>query len=367
MATQYRYLFADLLTNEILAELPLTGVSFTQILNTPGSFSGRLMISDPTENQLDIRGATIPARTALYVDRDGVLVWGGIIWTRQYNSTTQTIDLTGREFDSYFERRRIPVSQAFNNVDQLTVAQNLVTTAQSATNGNIGLVVPNNTSGVLVTRVFYSYELKDLLSAIKDLATASDGFDVNVDVEYDSTNTPRKYLRTQYPYRGKEYSASDPTALVFEFPGNLVEYSYPEDGSTTANTVYGIGPGSNEGKSIATASIPAQWAAGWALLEDTATYNDIYDTTLLGTLTSAEVTAKQSPINTSKITLPAYVDPVLGSYKTGDECLLRITDARFPNDGSGYGFVATKRIVAINVEPGESGPERVTLTLADPS
>ena len=33
MTTTYRYLFADLLTNEITAELPLTSVSFTEQLN----------------------------------------------------------------------------------------------------------------------------------------------------------------------------------------------------------------------------------------------------------------------------------------------------------------------------------------------
>ena len=70
---------------------------------------------------------------------------------------------------------------------------------------------------------------------------------------------------------------------------------------------------------------------------------------------------------TPKIVVPAYASPVLGSYKTGDECLLRITDDRFPNNGSGYGYAAVKRIVAISVEPGEEGPERVTLTLTDPT
>ena len=45
MATTYRYLFADLLTNEILAELPLTGVSFTQMLNQAGSFQGRILLA----------------------------------------------------------------------------------------------------------------------------------------------------------------------------------------------------------------------------------------------------------------------------------------------------------------------------------
>jgi len=367
VSTTYRYLFADLRTNDILAELPLTGVTFTQVLNSPGTLNARLEISDLREQRYDITNNTIPARTALYVDRDGVLVWGGIVWFRRYNSETQTLEFTAREFLSYFERRRIAVNQAFTNTDQLTIAQSLVNTAQSATGGNIGITVGTETSGVLVSRVYYGYELKDLYSGMKDLATADNGFDMNIDVQYDANNEPTKILRLDYPYRGTTYNSASPTALIFELPANLVMYEYPEDGSITANTVYGVGPGSNEGKLIVNASAPAQISSGWPLLEDTATYNDIYDTNLLTNLTAAEVYAKQDPVVTVKAILPAYVDPVLGSYKTGDQCLLRITDSRFPNNGSGYGLTTVKRIVAINVEPGESSPERVTLTLADPT
>ena len=44
MTTTYRYLFADLLTNDILGELPLTGVSFNQQLNQAGTLSSWLVV-----------------------------------------------------------------------------------------------------------------------------------------------------------------------------------------------------------------------------------------------------------------------------------------------------------------------------------
>lgn len=364
----YRYLLADLRTNAILAELPFTGVRFTQLLNNAGTFSGRLQISDLRETGYDIQGVTIPSRTAIYVDRDGVLVWGGVIWLRTYDSNTQSINVSAREFMSYFERRRISATTVFQNVDQLNIARSLINTAQSVTGGNIGITQSSNTSGVNVTRVYFDYELKDLFSAIKDLSNANDGFDFAVDVFYDSTGTPIKRLNYGYPQRGRTYIASDPDALVFELPGNLVDYEWPDDGAVTANKLYGIGPQSNEAKIIATAIAPADTvAAGYPLLEDSTTYNDQYDPTLLYQQTLSEVTARQYPVVTIKVTIPAYVSPVLGSYITGDECLLRITDARWPQpSGGGFGYAATKRIVSITVEPGEDGPERVTLVLIDP-
>jgi len=196
--TQYRYLFADLITNDILAEMPLTNVSFTQALNTPGSFSESILGSDARELGYDITGSTEPARTALYVDRDGVLIWGGVIWLRTWNSDTQHFDFTAREFGSYFERRRIAETLVYDAQDQLFVAQDLLTLAQTVPGGDIGVVVPNNVSGVDVTRVYYDYELKDVWGAIKDLSNQQDGFDFNIDVAYDANLEPRKYASLEF-------------------------------------------------------------------------------------------------------------------------------------------------------------------------
>jgi hypothetical protein len=375
MATNYRYLFADLITNDILAEIPLTNVSFTQSLNTPGSFTGSILGSDVNEQGYDIPNSTIPARTAIYVDRDGVLIWGGIIWLRTWDTDAQRYTFSAREFGSYFERRRITgdfmdFNQAlvYDNEDQLFIAQDLLYLAQQLSGGDIGVVIPDNTSSVNVTRVYYDYEFKDVWGAIKDLSNQQNGFDFNIDVAYDANLEPRKYAQTAYPYRGTQYVSTSPTALVFEFPGNIVAYEWPDDGSVVANTMYGIGPNSNEAKIRALAVSPTdQIAAGWPLLEDTVSYTDQYDPNVLYQQTLGEVTAKQLPVVTPKIIVPAYASPVLGSYKTGDECLLRITDDRFPNNGSGYGLAVVKRIVAIGVQPGEDGPERVTLTLTDPT
>ncbi len=368
MATTYRYLFADLVTNDILAELPLTNVTFTQALNTPGSFSASILGSDVRELGYDITGSTEPARTAIYVDRDGVLIWGGIIWLRTWNSDTQRFDFSAREFGSYFERRRIKDTLVYDNEDQLFVAQDLLNLAQAETGGDIGVIVPTNTSGILVTRVYYDYEIKDVWGAVKDLSNQQDGFDFNIDVAYDTNLEPRKYAFTSYPYRGVQYDANNASALVFEFPGNIVVYEWPDDGSVTANYMYGIGPNSNEAKIRAEATAPLnQIAAGWPLLEDSVSYTDQYDPDILYQQTLGQVTARQTTVVTPKIVVPAYADPVLGSYKTGDECLLRITDDRFPNYGQGFGLSVVKRIVAISVQPGEDGPERVTLTLTDPT
>ena len=370
MTTSYRYLFADLLTNEILAELPLTGVSFGSQLNQAGTFQGHILLSGINTVGFNIANATIPAKCAIYVDRDGELVWGGVIWNRSYQSSSQTLSLNAREFESYFERRRITSDQVFTNVDQLSIAQNLISLAQGVPYGDIGVAVGVESSGVLLSRNYYEYEKKTYYSALQDLSRAENGFDFNIDVAYDGSGEPTKTLTLGYPRIGEVYSATNPSALLFEFPaGNVVEYEYPEDGSIAANTLYALGAGSNEGKLEATYQDSTYLTAGWPLLEEQANYSDVTDAAYLAQLAEGQVIAVSYPPTIIQLVVPAFVSPVFGSYAIGDDARLRITDERFPATGVGTavqaGLDQVYRIVGIQVQPGEDAPERVTLTLTE--
>jgi len=361
MATTYRYLFADLLTNNIIAELPLTSVSFTQQLNQAGTLSGQLLLSGLNANTFNVLNATIPAKTGIYVDRNGTLVWGGVIWGRPYSSDSQTLSIEAREFESYFERRKITTTTAFTNIDQLSIAQNLITQAQSAVYGNIGVTVGTETSGVLLSRTYYSYEYKQVYGAIQDLARQNNGFDFNIKVSYDGSGNPAKILQLGYPRIGTVYSANSITAPVFELPAsNIVSYSLSEDGSASANTIYALGAGSNEGKLIATAQDTTKFASGYPLLEEQVNYSEITDSTYLEQLATGQVLSVSNPITIFRVTVPAYVEPQFGTYSLGDDARLRITDSRFVTTLDNI-----YRIVGLTVSPGEDGPERVVLTLTN--
>jgi hypothetical protein len=357
VTTTYRYLIANLVTNEIIAELPFTGVSFTQQLNQAGTWQGHLLISGIDTAQFNIDEATIPMKNAIYVDRNGVLVWGGVIWGRSYNSPEQKLVISAREFISYFERRRIITDTNYDQVDQLEIAADIIAQAQAVPNGDIGVLLNTEgetTSGVLVDRVFYGYELKAVFSAIQDLSRQLDGFDFFIDVYYDNiTGLPVKAFNTYYP------RIDSVTLPVWIFPaGNTIEYEYPEDGSIAANTIYALGAGSNEGKLISVAQDTVKFAEGWALLEDQANYSDVTDQTVLDNLAGGQVLASAYPPTTLKLVAPPFVDPEFGTYEVGYDARIIIQDSRFPN-----GLDEIYRIVGLTVEPGEDGPERVTLTL----
>jgi hypothetical protein len=102
----YRYFVADLLTNQILAEIPFTGVSYQRAIKGAGSFEGTIAVV-PENDHLSLYENTLPGRTCIYVLRDGECVWGGIIWTRDYDINNKVLSVSGSEFTSYFHHRNI--------------------------------------------------------------------------------------------------------------------------------------------------------------------------------------------------------------------------------------------------------------------
>ncbi len=302
----------------------------------------------------------LPARTAVYVDRDRVLQWGGILWGRPYKSKDQTIEFQCLELESYWSHRRITTTYTAANTDQMTVAAALVNQIQAVPSGSLGIVVPSLTSGILISKVYNGYEQKPLMEALLELSRTPTGFDVNVDVAYDSNYNIVKTLDLAYPRRGTAYSPTSSTIPMLAFPGNVIEYDYPEDGGAVANTVYGNGAGNGAGRVMSTQSSAAALAQGWPVLESAISLSDYADPALLAQMTLAELNSSLEPVVVIQVTISTTTDPVLGSYKTGDDVRLRITDARFPST-----LDVVKRIAKYEVTPGEDGPELVKLTLVE--
>jgi hypothetical protein len=144
LAPVYRYYTADLLTNEILAEIPFSTVSYERALRGAGSFSGSIPVIEATKS-MDIYESTMPGNTALYVVRNGVCVWGGIIWSRAYNVVNRVLQVGASEFTSYFYHRRFWKTWGHSYGATLTVADGQIVaqldngSATSAINSGAGI------------------------------------------------------------------------------------------------------------------------------------------------------------------------------------------------------------------------------------
>ena len=104
LSANYRYFVCDLVSNELLAEIPLSNVSYGRSIREAGAFTGDIPVNEETRN-LSLYENTVPGKTALYIVRNNQCVWGGIIWSRSYDIKNRVLNISGNEFTSYLYHR----------------------------------------------------------------------------------------------------------------------------------------------------------------------------------------------------------------------------------------------------------------------
>jgi hypothetical protein len=369
--SRYAYLAADLRTGAVLDELPLHGVSFSTVLNDSGEFRGQLAIGDRRIGIREPQRVTEPGRTALYVARDGVLVWGGVIWTSKYSSPERTLEIGAAGFLSYFDRRRVlpatydparddaaALVTTYNDIDQAEIVRSLVGTAQDHPGGDIGVQTdPTAPTGVSYRRslTYHGYELKSVGEALRELAALDNGPDFLLDVVFGPGGRPVRRLQVGDPHLGQ-----DGAPHFWEYGANLVSYTWPQDGASMATRVFALGAGSDTGQLIEVAADPTRIAAGYPLTEAEVSYVHVDNRTLLASIAAAELSTVARPVVLPELVVRADREPILGSYQVGDQAQVVVRDGFFP-DRTEFRV----RILGIEVSPGDdAGEELVTLTVS---
>lgn len=356
----YRYLFCDLLSNEVVFEAPCYGVSYGREINkaSDGTLSINLDRTDyPNKSVIE---ATVPGKSAVYFERDGSLIWGGIIWSRTYQAQAKVFSYTMQTFESFFYKLPITTSQLFANRDQRNILCELLQAAQQGDSTDIGVTLPTGypfTGGVLRSPSFYDYDEWTFGKAFDYMAEYDQGLDWTIDVYYDENGLPAKRLLVS-DFLGAE--SLENKGLVFEYPGNISNYYWPENASRSAVTVYGSGAGDGSAKLRTSYTTPGLIEAGYPNLGEIYTNADV---SLAATLTSQVL--QQAALLRPPITIPTFQvesdkEPQLGSWAIGDTARIVIEDARFPE-----GKDTTARIIGYTAAPpGDQSSEQCSLIIA---
>src|SRR5688500_19807991 len=104
---EYTYTFIDIPSQTKLETLPLYGVSASDVLLTgqggasAGAFTGSLRMDSDFSTVAEILDMTRPESTSVWMDRDDVPIWGGILWTRTYQSDGRDMQLNAQSLSSY--------------------------------------------------------------------------------------------------------------------------------------------------------------------------------------------------------------------------------------------------------------------------
>jgi hypothetical protein len=161
-AARYTYYTVDIVTNTVLAQIPFEDVKYERSLKGAGAFDGKITVSDQTDN-LDLYNSTMPGKTALYVLRNDVCVWGGVIWNRTYDMVGRSLAISGMEFTSYLSRRHIWKTFTYNLSADLTKTTKTGSVKVEITSGTLKVPLSLTDSTGAPTKVNVSFVDADLI------------------------------------------------------------------------------------------------------------------------------------------------------------------------------------------------------------
>ncbi|MGD3109502.1 hypothetical protein [Streptomyces sp. YGL11-2] len=350
----YRYLTQHALTGEWLSpHLPLTDVEFGPELNGPGHLRGTLT---PRLAWLHPELAD-PGNTLLYVERDGLLRWGGLIWQVEPEGDELKVEAAG--WSSYLQRRHdldgeLNGRGPYVNTDPCTIARDIVDYAQSVPDGDLGLTVDATTSTATVgtaAEPWHSrwWETPVLGDQFDDLVKGPDSPDYTCTTWWGHHRQPVRRIELGYPRLGARRTDVSFTSGINIIDSPPVTYSADDYAQVV------IATGSGEGR--------AQQRAIDAVrnnrlrLEHVLELPEVRGKDTLAQRAKAERAWRQSLGNVEEITVRDHPQAPIGSWQVGDD--VRVTVRSQWTHWSGW-----CRITGWTIRPDTPAGETATLSLA---
>jgi hypothetical protein len=353
-----RYLFGSIRTGQILYEIPLSSVSLTKKLSDTGELRGTFYMDSSGFDNFLLKNACAPGLTFIVAERDDVPIWGGMVWSRTYQSQAKVVQIYAKSYEAYPGCRFMP---DFNmTADQVAIFLQLWTQMQQDAGSNMGVVVPNISNVPIGTHVTQTVttaatDYTAYRQIMDQLANGDQGFDWTIDwARAGSTYT--KTLRLQQPFLGAT-NTIDP--VVFDYPGNILNYWETDSLTDSGTNIYLMGVGQGDGMIISTQNRQDLIDSGYVRIDVSLQAKDTTDQNVLNQLAVRQQQLAATPINTFVIQQKADKDPVFGSYSLGDYVLVSVQDA-----WNTVLFEETRRVVGLQYTPSQAGStEEVELTL----
>jgi hypothetical protein len=355
----FRFLVEDIMSGIVKTQdLALDDWTYDDTLNRAGSLQGRvpLMSTFATEELLD------PWRTAIYVERDGRIEWGGILLPPSLSVGAPALSVACFGWLGYWDRRTVRVNYQPSNVEQFTIFRTLVLDAQSPSNFGAGYqlgidVVWDAVSGVTRDRAeeYRPFNAKNLGEALRQLAALEGGFDFAMTYAINTaTDRIDKRIKLFYPRKGRdtrflfEYERGKPTNVVSRGFADPVEFAWAGDG-------WGSG---NDETRISVAYVDESLRGVYPPFDAAPTFSSVVDPATLADNTAAFFARRNRPKRIPVLRVNPEQSPRWGDAEIGDIVNVRIVD--------GYGSTGTvpTRMRITGTRVGADGG--YDLVLADP-
>ena len=224
-------------------------------------------------------------------------------------------------------------------------------------------------------------EDKNLGQRIDEISETTNGFEYRIDCSYDSTTASFTktlvFVKNTFSGAPANGVASDPSRFgadryVFEYPGNIMEFTIDESAENATTRFFQTGNDSElsqqglQPRAVAVADDLLD--AGWPLLdgmdaEDTTTKDILYSKA------QKNLFEDRPPIGEFSVVVNGSLEPQIGSYSPGDWCSLILDDSfirlRLASDDEIRKDLFVRKIAGykISVPDSPAFPEKVTLEL----
>lgn len=362
----YRYLLCDLLTDQPITDLPLSGVSFERRIGRVGALTANLTAPNAAlvaKARLVHRYA---GRSALWVYRGNQVWWGGVLWAAPATQAERggvELSLSAATFDSYAHHRVLNSDLTYAGVDQGVIIPSLWRHLQSDARGDIGMVAEDQPTGTLRDRTYYGHEQSRYGELVENLGDVDGGAEHTVDTYLDENGERVKRLRL-----ATRLGATTPTAVfqrAAKGGGRVLQWGHNAD-ATDAGTAFQVRGASVE-SNVGAESTPLlsgvhydteRLAAGWPLLDVTEDRSDVTELDTLTGYARALRDARGGQVNTRGYTVQV-ADTGWTPNRLGDPVRIRLRDLWHTTTTDD-----TVRPVGCKVTPSEKGaPESIELLI----
>ncbi|MEU1078520.1 MULTISPECIES: hypothetical protein [unclassified Streptomyces] len=347
----YRILTRNALTGEWLSKaLPLTDLEYGWELNGPGSLSGTLK-----PHMLHANATLVdPGTTEIYVERDGLLRWGGLVWDARLKGSEYAIEAAS--WSSYLMHRHVIDTglTKYSYADPCQIIRDIWAYAQGMADGDLGVIVDATTSTAKVGTSADPYALSwwenpVLGEKVDDLVSGEATPDYTCDVAWNSDKTaPVKRIRLGWPRLGTRRKD-----ISFSTGINIVEDpEVPLAGDDYAQVVIASGAGDGSAKRQAISAV----RNGRLRLESVLDLPDIKAQDVLSSRAGAERIYRQVLGTVEQITVRDNRAAPIDSWQAGDDVPVRV-------DNDWTSFRGWCRITGWATKPGADGGEQSVLQL----
>jgi len=362
---RWSYLFEDHVLGFVVAhDVDLVDVQIEDSLDGRGSLRAKLpLASSYATNEVVAEG-----RRAVYALRDGVIVWGGLLWDAPVSIGSESFELTADHWLDYWSHRDIWHSRAFVATEQFDIYSTLVADAQNPVDdlaGNppdLGIsVVWHAASGVFRTieDQYLDHQKPNLGNALSALAVMENGFDASMEYEL-GAETITKRIRLHHPRKGTTFPEGSAPHFEFEIDPsptsktNVIRAGVARSARSMAWRVRGWGEGADALR-LRSQVIDTAAGGGYPPLDASPDWSTASTQDNLNERTREHVAKVNHPVRLPLIEVDLNASPQWGSYGLGDTIRADI-------DNRAASYSGNARIIGWRINPGN---DTAVLTLVE--